>query len=206
MDQKRTTFPEVKTMDLRVGKKYKLGKQIGSGSFGSIYHGTNMTTGEEVAIKLEASNSKHPQLLRETKIYRVLHGIVGVPNIRWYGVEGDFNVMVIDLLGSSLEKLFDYCGRLFSLKTVLVIADQLLCRMEAVHTKNFLHRDIKPENFLMGRASERTMLYVIDFGLAKMYRDPTTHRHIPYKEGKALTGTARYASINTHMGFGEQSM
>lgn len=191
-------------MELRVGKKYRLGRKIGSGSFGDIYLGTNMTTGEEVAIKLESVKTKHPQLLRETKIYRTLIGIVGIPNVRWFGVEGDYNVMVIDLLGKSLEDLFNDCGRRFNLKTVLMLADQLLCRLEIVHTKCYIHRDIKPDNFLMGRGSRRHMAYVIDFGLAKLYRDPRTHRHIPYREGKNLTGTARYASINTHMGI-EQS-
>lgn len=191
-------------MELRVGKKYRLGRKIGSGSFGDIYLGTNLTTGEEVAIKLESVKSKHPQLLRETKIYRSLHGVVGVPGVRWYGVEGDYNVMVIDLLGKSLEDLFNDCGRRFNLKTVLMLADQLLCRLEIIHTKCYIHRDIKPDNFLMGRGSRRHVAYVIDFGLAKLYRDPRTHRHIPYREGKNLTGTARYASINTHMGI-EQS-
>eukprot|EP00602_Paraphysomonas_sp_CaronLab_P000516 CAMPEP_0185019640 /NCGR_PEP_ID=MMETSP1103-20130426/2255_1 /TAXON_ID=36769 /ORGANISM="Paraphysomonas bandaiensis, Strain Caron Lab Isolate" /LENGTH=383 /DNA_ID=CAMNT_0027550067 /DNA_START=183 /DNA_END=1334 /DNA_ORIENTATION=- len=163
-----------------------------------------MTTGEEVAIKLESIRSKHPQLLRETKIYRSLHGSVGIPNVRWFGVEGDYNVMIIDLLGRSLEDLFNDCGRVFNLKTVLTLADQLLCRLETVHTKCYIHRDIKPDNFLMGRGGRRTMCYVIDFGLSKLYRDPRNHRHIPYREGKNLTGTARYASINTHMGV-EQS-
>ena len=187
-----------------MGKKYRLGRKIGSGSFGDIYLGTNMTTGEDVAIKLESVKTKHPQLLRETKIYRSLHGVVGIPSVRWYGVEGDYNVMVIDLLGKSLEDLFNDCGRRFNLKSVLMLADQLLCRLEIVHTKCYIHRDIKPDNFLMGRGSRRHMVYVIDFGLAKLYRDPRTHRHIPYREGKNLTGTARYASINTHMGI-EQS-
>ena len=81
-------------MELRVGKKYRLGRKIGSGSFGDIYLGTNLTSGEEVAIKLESVKSKHPQLLYESKIYRILHGGVGVSNVRWYGVEGDYNVMV----------------------------------------------------------------------------------------------------------------
>eukprot|EP00428_Durinskia_dybowskii_P066644 CAMPEP_0170372948 /NCGR_PEP_ID=MMETSP0117_2-20130122/9819_1 /TAXON_ID=400756 /ORGANISM="Durinskia baltica, Strain CSIRO CS-38" /LENGTH=416 /DNA_ID=CAMNT_0010627829 /DNA_START=174 /DNA_END=1427 /DNA_ORIENTATION=+ len=163
-----------------------------------------MTTGEEVAIKLEPVNSKHPQLIRETKIYRSLNGVVGIPSVRWFGVEGDYNVMVIDLLGKSLEDLFNDCGRRFNLKTVLILADQLLCRLEIIHTKCYIHRDIKPDNFIMGRGTHKHMVYVIDFGLAKLFREPRTHHHIPYKEGKNLTGTARYASINTHMGI-EQS-
>eukprot|EP01035_Chromulina_nebulosa_P008540 gene8540-11576_t len=154
-------------MELRVGKKYRLGRKIGSGSFGDIYHGTNMTTGEEVAIKLESVKSKHPQLLRETKIYRSLNGVVGIPSVRWYGTEGDYNVMVIDLLGKSLEDLFNDCGRRLNLKTVLILADQLLCRLEIIHTKCYIHRDIKPDNFLMGKGLRKHMVYVIDFGLAK---------------------------------------
>jgi len=187
-----------------VGKKYRLGRKIGSGSFGDIYLGTNMTTGEEVAIKLESVKTKHPQLLYESKIYRILHGGLGIPNVRWYGIEGDYNVMVLDLLGPSLEDLFNYCGRRFQLKTVLMLADQLLSRLEYVHTKSFIHRDVKPDNFLIGLGKRQSVIHIIDFGLAKKYRDPRSHQHIPYRENKNLTGTARYASINTHIGI-EQS-
>jgi len=191
-------------MELRVGRKYRLGRKIGSGSFGDIYLGTNMTTGEEVAIKLESVKTKHPQLLYESKIYRILHGGLGIPNVRWYGIEGDYNVMVLDLLGPSLEDLFNYCGRRFQLKTVLMLADQLLGRLEYVHTKSFIHRDVKPDNFLIGLGKRQSVIHIIDFGLAKKYRDPRSHQHIPYRENKNLTGTARYASINTHIGI-EQS-
>ncbi|XP_010537581.1 PREDICTED: casein kinase 1-like protein 2 [Tarenaya hassleriana] len=191
-------------MEPRVGNKFRLGRKIGGGSFGEIYLGTNIQTNEDVAIKLENVKTKHPQLLYESKLYKILQGGTGIPNVKWYGVEGDYNVLVIDLLGPSLEDLFNFCSRKLSLKTVLMLADQMINRIEFVHSKSFLHRDIKPDNFLMGLGRRANQVYIIDFGLAKKYRDTTTHQHIPYRENKNLTGTARYASMNTHLGI-EQS-
>lgn len=190
--------------DIRVGSRFLLGRKIGSGSFGDIYLGKEQTTKMEVAIKLEAVKSRHPQLSYEYRLYRILQGKVGIPSVHWFGKEGDYNVLVLDLLGPSLEDLFNFCGRRFHLKTVVLLADQLIARLEYIHAKNYLHRDIKPDNFLIGLGSEESTVYAIDFGLAKKYRDPKTHAHIPYNENKNLTGTARYASINTHLGI-EQS-
>jgi len=163
-----------------------------------------MTTGEQVAIKLESVKTRHPQLLFEAKVYKVLYGGPGIPNLRFSGIDGQWHVMVIDLLGPSLEDLFNYCGRKFQLKTVLMVTDQLLCRMEYMHTKGFIHRDVKPDNFLIGDGKRSQIIHVIDYGLSKRYRDPITYKHITYRENKNLTGTARYASINTHIGI-EQS-
>uniref|UniRef100_A0A0D9VEU3 non-specific serine/threonine protein kinase n=1 Tax=Leersia perrieri TaxID=77586 RepID=A0A0D9VEU3_9ORYZ len=191
-------------MDRIVGGKYKLGRKIGSGSFGEIYLATHVDTYEIVAVKIESSKTNHPQLLYEAKLYNALQGGTGIANIKWCGIDGEDNVLVIDLLGPSLEDLFVYCGRRFSLKTVLMLADQMITRVEFMHSKGYLHRDIKPDNFLMGLGRKANQVYIIDFGLAKRYRDATTNRHIPYRENKNLTGTARYASSNTHLGI-EQS-
>ncbi|XP_059632341.1 casein kinase 1-like protein 10 isoform X3 [Cornus florida] len=191
-------------MDHVIGSKFKLGRKIGSGSFGELYLGVNVQTGEEVAVKLESIKTKHPQLHYESKLYMLLQGGTGIPHLKWFGVEGEYNAMVIDLLGPSLEDLFNYCNRKFTLKTVLMLADQLINRVEYMHSRGFLHRDIKPDNFLMGLGRKANQVYVIDYGLAKKYRDLQTHKHIPYRENKNLTGTARYASVNTHLGV-EQS-
>jgi len=188
----------------RIGGVYCLGKKLGAGSFGDIYFAVNTETGEEFAAKFESVKSKHPMLMYEAKLVKLLQGAPGIAAVHYCNIEGDYNVMVMDLLGPSLEDLFNGCQRKFSLKTVLMIGDQMLYRIENLHSKSFIHRDIKPDNFLIGKGSKSNIVYLIDFGLAKKYRDPKTQAHIPYRDKKSLTGTARYASINTHMGV-EQS-
>lgn len=167
---------------------------------------------EEVALKLENRRCNVPQLMYEARVCRYLNHkshnggqeVVGIPKLHWYAPEGDYNVMVIDLLGPSLEDLFSFVGRRFTLKTVLMLADQMIQRIEYMHSCSILHRDIKPDNFLIGLGRDANIVHVIDFGLAKKFRDHKTGLHIPYKGNKSLTGTARYASLNTHEGI-EQS-
>ncbi|GFT69834.1 casein kinase I isoform epsilon [Nephila pilipes] len=187
-------------MELTVGNKYKLGRKIGSGAFGDVYLGTNITTGEKVAIKLECIEMDYYQQQLEIKFYKMMQGGVGIPAIKWWGSEGDYNVMVMELLGPSLKDLFHSCNHKFSLKTVLLLADQLISRIEYIHTNNSIHRDIKPENILMGLGEKNNLVYIIDFGLAKKYRDSRTNLHIPRRENKSFTGSTRYASINSHLG------
>ena len=183
-----------------VAGRYRQGTRLGKGSFGELYSATELETGHEVALKLEPIRSKHQTLVQEARVLRDLHGISGVPVVHWAGVSADFNVIAMELLGSSLEELLNVCGRKMGLKSSIQLGEQMIRRVESVHEGHYLHRDIKPENFLMGLGKRSETLYIIDFGLSKRYRDQKTHQHIPYKEGRSLTGTARYASINSHAG------
>lgn len=187
-----------------VAKNYKLSKKLGSGAFGQIWKAVHKKTREEVAIKFEDVNSKHQQLYYECKIYLWFHSdstVIGqaIPQVLYYGTEGDNNLMVMDLLGKSLEDLFNRCGRKFSLKSTLMLAQQMVKRVEYIHSRRIIHRDIKPDNFAMGRGKHNHRVFIIDFGLAKKFMS-SDGKHIKYKDGKSLTGTARYASINTHIG------
>lgn len=185
-----------------VGVHYRVGKKIGEGSFGVIFEGTNLLNNTQVAIKFEPRKTDAPQLRDEYRTYKILVGCAGIPNVYYFGQEGLHNILVIDLLGPSLEDLFDHCGRRFSTKTVVMVAKQMLSRVQTIHEKNLIYRDIKPDNFLIGRPNTKlqNVIHVVDFGMAKQYRDPKTKQHIPYRERKSLSGTARYMSINTHLG------
>lgn len=125
--------------------KYKLGSKIGQGAFGDIYSGIVISSKRPIAIKLESIDAKKPQLAAEYKVYQALGDLVGFPEVYHYGNEGDYNVLVMDYLGKSLHDLLVQCDGKFSLKTTLMLADQLLCRLEIMHAHNYIHRDIKPE-------------------------------------------------------------
>ncbi|ELP89559.1 casein kinase I isoform alpha, putative [Entamoeba invadens IP1] len=184
---------------------YKLEKKLGGGSFGDVFQGLDITNKTQVAIKIELKSCKHPQLLAEAALYKYLaegNEGPGLTKVFYTGVQDDYNVMVMEFLGPSLEDLLQYVSKPFSLKTVLMIVDQCLTCIERVHKKFYIHRDIKPDNFVMGSGANVHYVYIIDFGLSKKYMENGVH--IPYTEDKSLTGTARYASINNHKGY-EQS-
>ena len=160
---------QLKEYEIPIGDTYKLDarKKLGSGAFGDIYLGRNIRLNEEVAIKLEPTRSRHPQLFYESKLYMALQGGIGIPKLHWCGSQGNYNILIMDLLGPSLEDLFNYCKRQFTLLTTLLVVEQMLSRIEFIHSRNFIHRDVKPDNFLIGRGSKKNQIYAIDFGLAK---------------------------------------
>jgi casein kinase 1 len=182
--------------------KFSVQQKLGSGCFGEVYKGRLIETGEDLAIKFEAKNVDVPQLKHEANILNLVNphngpDALGFAFCHFYGIEGAFNVLVMPLMSKSLEDCVQKNNGKFSVKTTLVIADQLLKRLEYLHSKSHVHRDIKPENFMWGAGEKMNVLHMIDFGLSKKYYD---QKHIPFKEGRSLTGTARYASIAVHLG------
>jgi serine/threonine protein kinase len=106
------------------------------------------------------------------------------------------------LKGSSLEDAFDAVDRRFSIKTVLLIVDEVLTKIERIHNRGIIHRDIKPANVLLGKDEADNSMHFIDFGLAEEYWNQETNSHIHYSEGHGMTGTERYTSISSHQGIG----
>lgn len=200
------TIPDVKSIWRVYSEKmiiihddYVLSKILGKGSFGVVHQGFHKDTYEPVAIKLEDLSAKTRILSKEYLTYmNVYEPDCGLPLVLAFGEKDDYQYMVMQMLGSSLEEHLRL-KQIFSLKTVLMLADQMLERMRFLHKKGYLHRDIKPENFLMGLYAAQDTVHLIDLGLAKKWKLPNGS-HIKYLSGNKIIGTARYASINSHLG------
>ena len=211
-----------------IANNYVILNLIGAGSFGKIYLSFNLRDNIEVVIKKESilkiNEKKKPQLKVESKIYTTLlnistkqdltgnialpqDNVIGVPKFYGMGILNDNSgyYMITEFLGPNLIDLFKYCSmNKFTISTVCLLAIQMINRIENIHNHGYLHRDIKPENFLIGHRKNANVIYLIDFGLSRKYIMKKNNQHIPYREGRNLIGTARYISINTHMGI-EQS-
>jgi serine/threonine protein kinase len=159
--------------------------------------GTDIESSEEVALKLVPIDEGPWVLDRETSMYEELREGVGIPRVHWYGKQDGYSVMVQELLGPTLVDLLKYCGGRFTLKTVLLIADQAISRIRHIHSKGIMHGDIKPDNLLMGTGKQGNVIYVVDFGLAENFEHPGKNR--PF--GLAVT----FASLNQHRKRGECS-
>lgn len=199
-----------------VAERFSVLEKIGSGSFGEVYAGLEKKNGvaTKVAIKFESRHTKTAQLQHENTVYRVLggggggEGGGGVPRSIWFGDEGSYRVLVLPMLGPSLQALFKKCRHKFSLSTVMRLAIEMVNLLEYVHDHGYLHRDVKPDNFLFPapHADRRRCihsLYLIDFGLSKPYmstRGSYLPSHIRFTEGGNLVGTPRYSSMRAHDG------
>ena len=176
--------------------KYHCIKKIGKGSFGSIYKAEY--NGEYYALKFEKIERNENILENEAIVMNYLKG-PNIPYIKFYGSTSNYNILVMQLLGKSLENLFEE-KKIFSLKTVCMLGYQIVSILENMHNKHILHRDIKPDNFVMGINSSSQYLYLLDFGLAKKYRSSRTLRQIPLINRNKVVGTTRYMSINALKG------
>ena len=176
-----------------IANKYDLVEKIGSGAFGSIYKGRNVRTNEQVAIKVEPLKHETNLLKNEARIYQYLKGCMGIPQVKWFGVDDANNYMVINLLGESLQSHIDTYGP-FSLLDATSIGAQMVERIEYVHGCGLIHRDIKPDNFLFGLNDQREKLYLIDFGFCKKCNSARE----PPKRMTSILGTPNYVSISVH--------
>ena len=184
---------------LTIGK-YKILEYIASGSFGDVLKGIEPTTNQYVAIKAEKVDIQPSQVEKEKIIYQKANNAIGIPAFIDYFCFTGSRYLVLQYCGKNLEQLFEQCQFHFSLKTVLMIADQLLLRFEFLHNLNYIHRDIKPDNILVGLDSNSNTLYLSDFGLSAPYRNMNTFEHIPFCKHVSPLGNARFASLNAHFG------
>ena len=176
--------------------KYKILQKIGKGSFGNIYLSKEKNTNEYYAIKLENKNTS-PNLLENEASMILYLNCLRSPAVKIFGCTTNYNILIMELLGKSLEDIFENVleKKKMSLRCVCNLGIQMIEILEYIHNKNVIHRDIKPDNFLMSNGSNK-YLYLLDFGLAKKYRESNKSKHFPLIKGKKLTGTARYASVN----------
>jgi serine/threonine protein kinase len=185
------------------GGKYEMDKRLGAGCFGEVWRGRDTATKAQVAVKFESAEGRAPQLEQEADILRLLakpSPQQGFAEVFYWGREGRFNCVVMELLGRSLEDMVQHCKGKFTPQTALLCAEQVLCRIEYLHSKGIIHRDIKPENFMFGIKDKVHHIYLIDFGLSKRYFDMSQSKHISMRQNLNMTGTARYASVNAHKG------
>jgi serine/threonine protein kinase len=185
--------------DMILFKKYKVLEKIGEGSFGLVFMGNVLNSSDLVAIKFEPKNLPELILEKETYFLYYLRGY-GIPEVITFGHNAKYNILVQTLLGSSIADLFLQRRKYFSMKDCCMIGIQMIDRLEYIHSKYVIHRDVKPDNFLIGLEDASSLIYLIDFGLAKKYMSSRTGKHVNFRINKKWSGTSRFASANSLRG------
>jgi serine/threonine protein kinase len=178
-------------MSIIISNKYEILEKLGEGTFGKVFEGINIRSGEKIAIKIQHKDIENV-LKHEAKLYKYLKDISGIPNIRNYGMESGFNYLILDLLGSSLYDIE------MNLEKTIKYMQKSLNIIEKIHDKGIIHRDIKPDNFLLDKLDGKN-IYLIDFGLSKYYFDMNKN-HMEERKDRHLIGTAKFSSLNVHNG------
>ena len=179
-------------------KKYRILKKIGKGSFGLVYLGKVINSNNYVAMKFEPKNQTDLILERESYLLYYLRGY-GIPEVITFGHNSKYNILIQTLLGNSINEIFLNNHKKFSMKDCCMIGIQMLDRIEYIHSKYIIHRDIKPDNYLVGNP-DTSLIYLIDFGLAKKYMSSRTGKHAKFAINKKWSGTSRFASANSLRG------
>ena len=198
-DNQKNTMQVFNFSDLIINKKYKISHQINKGSFGLIFKAKDLECDHDVAVKIEPFLISKKYLVKEARILNLLQKNHHVPRFYWCGCKPNSTFLVMELLGKNLEDLFKECNKKFTLKTVLMMADQMISSLEFIHSKGYLHRDINPRNICVGLAEKASNFYSIDFGLSSTYRELNDNDKL--KENFPFTGTLNFASVNTHKGY-----
>uniref|UniRef100_A0AC35GVZ5 Protein kinase domain-containing protein n=1 Tax=Panagrolaimus sp. PS1159 TaxID=55785 RepID=A0AC35GVZ5_9BILA len=161
----------------------------------------DLQTGEKVIGKIEHVTVLHPRLPKEYDIYMSMGFESGIPRIYHFGIHDNYNILIMEHLGSSLSELLKECRGKFNVKTVTNIAIQLINRMEYVHDHGIVHKDIKPLNFAMGTGKNSQTVYIIDFNCSSKFIDPKTKEHIPYEfKASYFQVNSCYNSLKVHQG------
>lgn len=186
--------------DLLINKKYKILHQINKGSFGLIFKARDLENELDVAVKIEPYSVTKKYLIKEARILHKLQKNSHIPRIYWCGnKQPQTSFLVMELLGKNLDDLFNDCNRKFSLKTVLMMAEQMITNLEFIHSNGYVHRDINPRNICVGLGDKSNIFYSIDFGLSNTYRKLSSEDNL--KGDFPFVGTLNFASINSHKGY-----
>ncbi|XP_057755034.1 casein kinase 1-like protein HD16 [Arachis stenosperma] len=193
---------------------YKVDRKLGKGGFGQVFVGRRVTGGNdrssgpgatEVALKFEHRNSKGCNYgpPYEWQVYNTLGGSHGIPKVHYKGRQGEYYVMVMDMLGPSLWDVWNSSSQAMPAEMVACIAVESLSILEKMHSRGYVHGDVKPENFLLGQPGtpQEKKLYLVDLGLATKWRDTSSGQHVEYDQRPDMfRGTVRYASVHAHLG------